>query len=204
MHGAPARDTGSIEPAQHIPPNWPATARAFFYAAPFSTVNPAPGRLPHGRRNLRTGSWFVNRPPNRFVVREPPADLLSSWRTFSGCNSQTSHCPWFIKTRLSSLRPLSVIRAPLQRVSAHGARLVVACYRLPRRIGWIPARACLFPVARVRDPGQRTLARGSSTLIPSNDSNDLSRSIRESGPRGGGAMASALFRKNNPVKNDMA
>ena len=45
---------------------------------------------------------------------------------------------------------------------------------------------------------------GSSTLIPSNDSNDLSRSIRESGPRGGGAMASALFHENNPVKNDMA
>ena len=37
-----------------------------------------------------------------------------------------------------------------------------------------------------------------------NDFNDLSRSIRESGPRGGGAMASALFRENNPVKNDMA
>ena len=57
-----------------------------------------------------------------------------SRRTVLGCNRQTSLCPRFLKTRRTSSRLLSAIRAPWQRVSAHGARQACACYRLPRRI----------------------------------------------------------------------
>ena len=76
------------------------------------------------------------------------------WRTVLGCNRRASHCPRFIKTRRTSSRPWPVIRAPWQWVSAPGARLVVACYRLPRRIRLIPARVSFsifsgWPVARV-------------------------------------------------------
>jgi len=61
----------------------------------------------------------------------------------------------------------------------------------------VPGARC--PVPRITYNGARVLGTGSV-----NDSSDLSRSIRESGPRGGGATASALFRENNSVKNDMA
>ena len=172
--------------------------RAIFLWLALLSVKHAPGRLPHGRSNLRTGSGSM--------VREPSADplvldplvldplvlaplvldplvlaplvldarcsrrcarrsvMLSTWRTFSACNRRASHCARFVKTRRTSSCSLSVIRAPWQWVSAHGARLVVACYRPMGRRSLIFARvsfsafpvsrrACLFPVARVCHPG---------------------------------------------------
>ena len=159
----------------------------------------------HGSRTARRSARPVFEragicPPGVRACPDLPARrsvVIPSRRTVLGCNRQTSLCPRFLKTRRTSSRLLSAIRAPWQRVSAHRARLVVACYRLPRRIRWIPARACLS--SGITYNGTRFLDTDSV-----NDSNDLSRSIRESGPRGGGAMASALFRENNPVKNDMA
>ena len=40
-------------------------------------------------------------------------------------------------------------------------------------------------------------------LDSASEINDLGRAAHESGPRGGGATAPALFQINNPVKNDM-
>ena len=100
-------------------------------------------------------------PGRRFARRSV---MLSTWRTFSACNRRASHCARFVKTRRTSSCSLSVIRTPWQWVSAHGARLVVACYRPMGRRSLIFARvsfsafpvsrrACLFPVARVCHPG---------------------------------------------------
>jgi hypothetical protein len=82
-------------------------------------------------------------PPGVRACPDPPARrsvVIPSRRTVLGCNRQTSLFPRFIKTRRTSSRPCAVIRAPWQRVSAHGARQACACYRLPRRIRWISAR----------------------------------------------------------------
>jgi len=59
------------------------------------------------------------------------------------------------------------------------------------------------PWSVVRGPwfehhGSRVLTTESST-----ENRRKPPKIRDSGPRGGGAMASALFQINNPVKNDM-
>ena len=96
-----------------------------------------------------------------FVVREPPADpparrsvVFLPRRTVSGCNRQTSHCARFVKTRRSSLRPCSAIRAPWQWVIAHHARLVVGCPRPMRRTRLIPARGFRSPGRR--SPGRRS------------------------------------------------
>ena len=92
--------------------------------------------------------------PRSPIPRSPIPRSLLPWRTVSGCNRRASHCARFVKTWRSSLRPCAVIRAPWQGVIAPGARLVVACYRLPRRIRLIPARVSFsifsgWPVARV-------------------------------------------------------
>ena len=154
--------------------------RVIFLWLALLSVKHAPGRLPHGRSNLRTGSGSMVREPSADPLvldplvldplvldplvldarcsmpgaRCPVLDarcsmpgarcpgrrfarrsvMLSTWRTVSGCNRQTSHCARFVKTRRISLCSLSAIREPLQRVSAHGARQACACYRLPRRI----------------------------------------------------------------------
>ena len=160
------------------------------------------------RRDLRAGV----RPPGArapsAIVQAHGFGLQSSRRTVSGCNRPTSHCPWFVKTWRSSLCSLSVIRAPGQWVIAHHARQACACYCPMGRRSLIFARVSFsaFPVSRraCLSSGITYNVRRVLDTDSANDSNDLSRSIRESGPRGGGAMASALFRKNNPVKNDMA
>ena len=147
--------------------------RGPWFACPGSrTARRSPGRRSPGRRSARRSMLDARarRSPGRRSV------MLSTWRTFSGCNRQTSHCPWFVKTWRSSLCSLSVIRAPGQWVIAHHARLVVPGYRLPHRTSLIfsrvsfsafpvSRRACLFPGARVCDPGQRTPAQGSHRSI---------------------------------------
>ena len=96
-------------------------------------------------------------PPGVRACPDPPARrsvVIPSRRTVLGCNRQTSLFPRFIKTRRTSSRPCAVIRAPWQRVSAHGARQACACYRLTLRTRWIPARVSFlifsgWPGARV-------------------------------------------------------
>ena len=96
-----------------------------------------------------------------FAVREPRARRcpgsrcpgrrsvsLLPWFVFPGCNRRASHCAWFVRTCATSSRSWFANRPPRQCVSAHHARLVVDCYRLPRRTRLIPARGFRFPVAR--------------------------------------------------------
>ena len=122
-------------------------------------VDPPGARACPGSRAPVPGSRTARPALERAPIPRPGARArrsvaFPSRRTFSGCNCQTSHCPWFVKTWRTSSRLLSAIRAPWQRVSAHRARLVVSGYRPMRRTRLIPARVSFsifssWPVVRV-------------------------------------------------------